>query len=192
MEKINEKIKNQLEELNVNYEEQKNTVIKHLIKIESVLSDAENEYNSARETLAELDKNKLNLLSISKSTGISRQTLYNNPILKEYIEHACDTRFGNNPEDKTKDEVIKQLQSKIESLSEIIDKLQVRDVENEILRHKNKELKNTITNLKNTAASNIAQKEEIMKELNDLKKSLPKSSSTKANKKADVISVEFN
>lgn len=191
METINEKIKNQLKELNINYEEQKSTVIKHLAKIESVLSVAENDYNSARATLVELNKNRLNLLSISKATGISRQTLYNNPILKEYIEYSCNTRFGDNSKSEAKDEVIKQLQSKIAQLSETIDKLQVRDVENEILRHKNKELKKTITNLKTTAASNIAQKEAIIKELNDLKESLPKSSSTKANKKADIISVEF-
>ena len=134
----------------------------------------------------ELHKNRPNLLSISKDTGISRQTLYNNPVLKEYIEHTCSTIFEN-----PKDEVIKQLQAKIDNLSQTVSKLQERDVQNEILHLENEKLRTIITNLERNELAIRTQKEEAIKRLRELQKALPKSTLEETKKSSDVISVDF-
>ena len=157
-----------------------------MVKIETVFSKIEDNKNSAEAILVELHKNKPTLLSISKDTGISRQTLYNNPVLKEYIEHSCSTIF-----EDPKDEVIKQLQDKIDNLLKTINKLQERDVQNEILHLENEKLRTIITNLERNELAIRTQKEEATKRLRELQKSLPKSTSEVSKRKSDIISIDF-
>jgi len=127
MDKITNNIENTLNKLEVDSSLVDPKLIKHLQKIELVL---ENIFAKQENFLAEIKTNKPSLLKISANANIARQTLYNNPILKAYIEFRVEEYNVNDIGNKNQ-----ILRDKIKELNNIIEKMQVRDVNVELLKH---------------------------------------------------------
>lgn len=185
MGKLDEKIKYRLYKINVNYDELKPTIKKYLDKIEFFITDIEIRKNNLETELRDLTKNKPNLLSVSNGAKISRQTLYNNEILKNYIETASDDIFVANPNEK----IIEDLQKKVASLNTIIEKLQIRDFESQILIQENQKLRELLSNSQTNTELLRSQKEEAQKRLRELEKTSSSFNKNKTN--SEVINIAF-
>ena len=142
MDKINETIKEKLLLLEVNINKLTKKQLDYLIKIEELISD-----NMEKQ---EIVLNKLKSLgfsinSISDITGISRQTFYNNPILKKYIELSI--------EEFNKENIYSKIKELKESMNEILEentKMKYRDLRVELLKHDLRNGRKRVLNLINS------------------------------------------
>ena len=100
----------------------------YLSKIQDV-ADEINEQRSA--ALEQLRRSKITALTISKRTGIARQTLYNNPVLKLYIDSLIQDF-----KEITASEEIAKLKIQLMEKDEIIQKMVGRDAELIVCREK--------------------------------------------------------
>ncbi len=100
----------------------------YLSKIQDV-ADEINEQRSA--ALEQLRRSKITALTISKRTGIARQTLYNNPVLKLYIDSLIQDF-----KETTASEEIAKLKIQLMEKDEIIQKMVGRDAELVVCREK--------------------------------------------------------
>ena len=81
---IESKVKELTLDLDINYNSLNTKTKKHLINIEHSISNRETKYLELKN---KLQGNKITLTSISEDAGIkSRQTIYNNPELKAYVD----------------------------------------------------------------------------------------------------------
>ena len=93
MDKIRDNIKNKLTLLNIDINKIPKKQLEYLIKIETLLIEQTTRQEFA---LSELKELGFSINSVSDITGISRQTFYNNPILKQYVEYSINLFNENN------------------------------------------------------------------------------------------------
>lgn len=128
-----DKINNRLIEINQDpFDKQKPKIQEYLLKIEKAIQDSEENKENAIKVLKD---NKLSIVGIVKTIGISRQTVYNNKeVLEEYISHAINKQDESDYNSKEK-----IYQEKIKQLEEEIRLLNIRDVTLEYLKLELKE-----------------------------------------------------
>lgn len=129
-------IKEKLEYLNEDYNTLSDRVIKYLITIETIINDKKTISEDAISTIKE---NKINLNTISTVMGISRTTLYNNKVLKKYINYSIDMENENNPYC-----MIEKLKSSKKELENQIFDMVDRDINIEFMNQEIIQLKNEI------------------------------------------------
>ncbi len=105
----------------------------YLIKIETVILKIFELEQEARDMIS---KNTVSIKGVSKKTKIARQTLYNNPMLKEYINYRAEAfaKIDASRKDSAMYDKIKQLKEEITILHK-------RDVELEEAKRQIKDLK---------------------------------------------------
>lgn len=116
---LEESIKGKLLRIGVNFDSLQDKDKEYLLAIENAISDS---ILLEKELRDNLRKNKISLIDISSRTNISRQTLYNNPLLKKYIKL--------NEKDFEKVDIIAReyrYQEEIRKLNEIINTMVIRD-----------------------------------------------------------------
>ena len=126
----------------------------YLITIETSITEIFDLEQQAREMIS---KNTVSVKGVSAKTNIARQTIYNNPILKQYINYRSETftKIDASRKDTLKDEEIKSLKEEVTALHK-------RDVELEEAKRHIKELKKQLKEkdevidlLKRTSGGNI-------------------------------------
>lgn len=157
-------VKNRLYEMGINVDTLKSTSLKHLIKIEDVISE---KLENQSKMLESFKENKVSVLSISEESKIARQTFYNNPILKEYITYVLDNSDLVDPYKK-----IDALNAKLSELQEMVTQMQIRDVNLEILYQEKENLKDELNQKKKEITQLRKQNQEISARITDYKKQL--------------------
>lgn len=126
----------------------------YLMIIETVITETFELEQKAKEMIS---KNVVSVKGISKKTDIARQTLYNNSMLKEYINYRSMAfeKIDASKNDTAKDDEIKRLKEEITALH-------IRDVELEeakrVIKELRKELKDrdeAIKALKQSSNNNL-------------------------------------
>lgn len=181
MDKINETIKKKLLLLEIDIDKLTQKQLDYLTKIEGIISD-----NMEKQEIAlnELKSLGFSINSISDTTGISRQTFYNNPMLKKYIEFSIEEFNKENTYSK-----IKELK---ESMSEILEentKMKYRDLSIELLKH---DLEDTKTALKqkDREIAQLKQKNiQLSNKMNELRKEM--ANQKEEHKTAKIIDYDF-
>jgi hypothetical protein len=162
---VEDKISILLDELGIDYNSLKSKEKKHLINIENSLTNTEEKYISLIQSLKD---NKPSISSVAEGACISsRQTIYNNPILKTYITTRVNQVTGNDPFYE-----IERLKNKIQELNEQINLMMNRDIDTEILRHEVKNLKKQIKDRDNSIILLEEQSKEMNCEIVSLKKEM--------------------
>jgi len=143
-------IRKSLKKLNYDYEKQLEKDKAYLLQVETVIQNIFDRELKAKDLLT---KNNVSIKNISEKTGIARQTLYNNPILIEYINvrnqdfKPIDISVSNN----NNEEEIKILKKELAAMH-------TRDCEIEELKIQIKELREKITVKDRTIKSLYQQK----------------------------------
>lgn len=179
--KIEEQLKLICNELGIHYNNLKPKTKKHLLNIETAIVRRESKYN---ELLNELKENKVTLTSISHDTKISRQTLYNNQELRDYINFRALQLDELNPYHQ-----MYELKDKINKLNEKLELMVNRDIDTEILRNQNETLLEQIKNRDNTINRMTKQNTEIERKLIELRRGTVNSNSNKTTTKTKVITL---
>lgn len=112
--------------------------------------DTEKKVNAAINKL-KLSNKKITFKAVSKESGISATTLYNNAVLKERIKSLRDFRTVENDSVKgiTKDnDVIRTLRNENKKLKEEKQMLVLQLLELEQLKHENERLKKLLSPIK--------------------------------------------
>lgn len=130
---IIETIKNTTKKLGYDYEELSEKDKEYLNVIEEAITETFELEEQARKMLS---RNTVSVKGVSKKTDIARQTLYNNPMLKEYINFRSTTFIKS---DASRRESMKD--AEIQTLKEEVEVLHKRDVELEETKRQVKELK---------------------------------------------------
>ena len=113
--------------------------------------------NKAIDKLKRSKTKTINFKTVAEEAGVSKATLYNNPILKERIlslraikKGVPDGNIVATPKDKikAKDDKIKQLYEEIKKLKEDKEKLIIQLVEMEELKDENKRLRENLDKIK--------------------------------------------
>lgn len=134
--------------------------IKRLYEIEKFLYNMEVDAKEIEEKLKGLKPNITNITS-SKDVSITRKTVYNNNLLKEYIEHSIED-FP----DYTKEIEMKKIKDKYSELTELYNKVIDNIIDNYNRNEEIEELKNQIkilTNENSTLRDIITEKEQKAK-----------------------------
>ncbi|SCP98766.1 hypothetical protein [Anaerobium acetethylicum] len=113
---------------------------KHLFKIEVELSRRLSEQETA---LTWLKNTKINIASVSDMIDVSRKTIYNNEVLKDYIEHVEDVYNSNSPLIE-----ITELREQLDEAVTNIKKMVHRDILLEDLKNEVDELRKEIISYK--------------------------------------------
>lgn len=170
-ESIEAKVIASLNNLSIDYNKLKPKEKKHLINIENTLTNTEALYLQLVQSLKD---NKPSISSVSEGAGISsRQTIYNNPVLKNYITSRIDEITKLDPTNE-----IEYLKNKIQDLNTKLSLMVDRDIDTEILRHNVKHLKEQLKNRENSITSLEEQSKEMNSEISSLKRELKSSSSS--------------
>jgi len=129
-------ISEELESIGHNFEEQKK-------RTQSYLYDIYNYKNiiiqEIKESSEKLGKQYFSISDVAEKIDCSRTTIYQNVILKEYIESINTELEAQNPYEQ-----IQNLKEEISYLNKIIDKMKVRDTEILLLKKENKDLREQI------------------------------------------------
>lgn len=173
MDKIEDLVEQRLKEMNVPATTLKPTTLKHLIKIEELIST---NLDYKKELLQKFKEKKITILSVSEESKISRQTFYNNPILKEYIQFALDTTDLLDPYKKNE-----ELSLIISELQEVVLNMQIRDIDFELLTNQVNKLKKELKEKKNDVTKLKKQKKELSDKLLAIKHDKVIISSNKSN-----------
>lgn len=118
------------------YEIQKKSSQKRLLEIEKLITQKD---QNRDEAIAKLKKSAYTIKSISDDLGCSRTTLYNDALLKSYIEFSSIQSDAGNPVkqvDAIKDDM-SELRSQVSlmqtrDVNELRLKLQIKDLENKL------------------------------------------------------------
>lgn len=110
-----------------------------------------------------LQKNSINVSTISVDTGISRKTFYNNEILRLYVEYYAEKVCTDDQASKTVE--IESLKQKNEDLSQQVRKFVMRDIDTENLRQENFSLTLEVERLNRRIKSLESQYEQAQIEL---------------------------
>lgn len=187
-ETIEAKVITSLSELSIDYNKLKPKEKKHLINIENVLTNTEALY---LQLIQSLKNNKPSISSVSEGAGISsRQTIYNNPVLKDYITSRIDEITKLDPTNE-----IEHLKDKIQDLKTKLNLMIDRDIDTEILRHNVKHLKKQLKDRENSIISLEEQSKEMNSEISSLKRELKSSSSSmdkSKTKNSSILTFEKN
>lgn len=132
---IKEMVKATLAELGVEYDSQKSNTLAQLFRLEEAIA-------CEIRLRKEADSHNLSVLSLSKLSGISRQTFYNKQILVDYID-----RRKRNSGICAQEETETKLKSELEEAKSVIEKLMSRDGEIVLLKIENDRLKKRISSL---------------------------------------------
>ncbi len=151
---IIETIKNNARKLGYDFDKLSDKDKQYLITIETAITETFELERQARDMIS---RNTVSVKGVSAKTKIARQTLYNNQMLKEYINLRSEafTKIDVSKKDTAKDNEIKQLRNEITALHK-------RDVELEEAKRQIKELKkqlkekdDVITNLRQSNRGSI-------------------------------------
>lgn len=117
--KLEESIKVKLLKLGITFDSLQDKDKAYLLAIENAILDS---FQIEKQLRNNLKKNKISLIDISTRTNISRQTLYNNPLLEKYINL-------NEKEFERIDIIAKEYryQEEIRKLNKIIETMIIRD-----------------------------------------------------------------
>jgi len=177
---IESKVKELTLDLDINYNSLNTKTKKHLINIEHSISNRESKYLELKN---KLQGNKITLTSISEDAGIkSRQTIYNNPELKAYVDARMRQANELNPY-----HLIDDLRAKIADIQEMYDKMVERDIDTEILRYEVSKLKNDILNRDEEILRMQDQTDELKSRIKELKKTTSNSNSKATTSNANVV-----
>lgn len=179
---IEEQLKLICNELEINFDNLKPKIQKHLLNIETAITNRELKYN---ELLHELKDNKVTLSSISSDTKISRQTLYNNKELKTYINFRTLLVDEFNPYHR-----IDQLKDEINKLNEKLELMINRDIDTEILRNENEILLEQIKNRDATLNRIKEQNLEMERKVVELERCAINTNSNKRTTKSKVLTLD--
>lgn len=183
MDKIRDNIKNKLTLLNIDINKIPKKQLEYLIKIETLLIEQTRRQEFA---LSELKELGFSINSVSDSTGISRQTFYNNPILKQYVEYSINLFNENNVYFK-----IKELK---ESLADVLDentKMKYRDLNFELLKHDLEDIQ-ILLKQKDKEISQLRKKNiDLNKKINSLKNEIVSLKNSKKESTGEVIDYPF-
>jgi hypothetical protein len=156
MDKLNENISLTLEKINVSIELIEPKVREHLYKIETTISE---KFTMQEDIINQLKKSRPSINNIATESKIARQTIYNNELLKDYIEIRIETYNSIDPLKKNE-----KLLQRISELDSKIKKMMERDVQIEIMRRKVSLIENELKLLKK-------EKVELQERYNNLKQS---------------------
>lgn len=146
MAKFDENIEFMINKIGASKDEIPDFIYEYIIKIEQLATEIEECQNKAVE---QFKKNKFNATFVSKQINCSRTTLYNNEILKEYIDKREAELNKNNPFIK-----INELREAIVEMENEIDLLEKRDIEIEMLSAQNEMLAQELRTL-NSQVDNL-------------------------------------
>ncbi len=146
-----------LSQLNTDFDTQSTATKKELLKIDTTIQEMISDYKSGKVLVKQ---NIINISNVSKKSGISRKTFYNNDILNKYIE--IESVLTN---DKTPD-------------SEVVEKLKIKNTE---LRKRIEDiLANSVIDAENIKCENdslMEALESMQKQYNTLKEEYDRLSS---------------
>lgn len=167
---VEKKISDFLDKSSINYNSLKTREKQYLINIENALIKTEQTYS---ELIKSLKDNTPTLSSIAEDAGIaSRQTVYNNPILKNYITD----RIKHFSKQSILHEV-DYLRDKVQELTRKVEVMMDRDINEEILKYKVKRLKDEIKAREKSILTLEEQSNNKKIELDSLKKQIKEISS---------------
>lgn len=135
-------VKQKLEDYGIATHGCKPGLMKHLIKIEMVLSSLNEQFEKADRDMKD---SRPNMKKISRMSGVSRQTFYNNPILSSYVECSIKERKRNDPY-----ETIAQLKADLEAQKAKIQQMVDRDADLSMYRAMAEELEEEVMSLRMT------------------------------------------
>lgn len=134
--------------------------VKQLKQIDDAIQIKIEERRKAEEVIR---NQRINVLSISEATNISRKTFYNNELLRLYVEHRASETYGARNDNK---EEIAAMKSKLSDLERTIHCFVIRDIETENLR---KELAATQAELARFVSENKDLKQKYSELLSEKK-----------------------
>ena len=130
-------IKSNLERLGESYDSLKPYMIRHLESIERLIQDKSSSRDAAINIIKSTD---FSLSAISKELNMSRTTLYNHEqLLKRYIEQSVEISRSSDPYI-----LISELKDEKSQLQTEIGLLMRRDLDMELLKQQNKQLKSEL------------------------------------------------
>ncbi|MEQ2528918.1 hypothetical protein WMO40_19790 [Bacillaceae bacterium CLA-AA-H227] len=133
---ILEIVKERLAQISHNYESLTTSQKKHLLRIEPEISRRLTEQKQA---LNIMKGNKINIASITSAVSITRKTVYNNDVLKHYIEYAGKLYDAGYPTDG-----LSELKKQLSESKDLIDKMVRRDANIENLKSEIVELQKEV------------------------------------------------
>ena len=142
---VEETIMQKLEDYGIADHGYKPGLMKHLIKIETALSELDEQFTKADQ---ELKESRPNVKKVSKMSGVSRQTFYNNPLLGEYVECAAAEQAQKDPYS-----AIDRLKVELEEHKSKVQKMIDRDADIALYIAKNAELEDEVRSLQATIKS---------------------------------------
>lgn len=140
MVKLDENIILTLEKMKVSIELIEPKVKEYLNKVEKIISE---KFSLQEEIKTQMKKNRPSINNIATESKIARQTIYNNEVLKNYIEIRIDQYNQDDPVKRNE-----KLSEKISELESIIKKMMERDVSVELMRRKVSLVENELKLLK--------------------------------------------
>ena len=159
-------IKHKLEEMDENYDSLSPKIKGYLDGIEAFL---QGKHSAQAQALVDLKAAEYSLSEVTKAIGCARGTLYNNPILKAYIEYSIELDNKNNPY-----KVADDLRASRQKLQEQVHLMEVRDVQTEQLKAENAQLMRTLAEKEKEIERLQNRVHELSGELHQLKSSTPK------------------
>src|SRR5699024_439020 len=140
MVKLDENIILTLEKMKVSIELIEPKVKEYLNKVEKTISER---FSLQEEIKTQMKKNRPSINNIATESKIARQTIYNNEVLKNYIEIRIDQYNQDDPVKRNE-----KLTEKISEIDSIIKKMMERDVSIELMRRKVSLVENELKLLK--------------------------------------------
>lgn len=131
-EKIIETIRVNAEKIGISFDELSDKDKEYLITIETAITESFELEKRAKEMIS---RNTVSVKGISKKTNLARQTIYNNPMLKEYINNRSEAfeKVDISRKSNGKDEEIRRLREEVKALHQ-------RDIELEEAKRTIKQL----------------------------------------------------
>lgn len=152
---------------NENIETLHKSKLEQFKKIDDAIQTRLKEINKAQEVL---QNNRINLSTIANDAKIARKTLYNNELLRLYIEQYST-------KEKTEQNDYQSLRTTCQEQKEQIRKFLQRDIEIQNLIYENQQLQKEIQLLSKQNRSLEEQCEKNIQRINDLEKKIPNGAS---------------
>ncbi|MCM3359532.1 hypothetical protein [Psychrobacillus sp. MER TA 171] len=117
-----------IEKMGIKFDLIEPKILEHLKKVEQVISE---KFSIQEDIQNNIKNNRLSINNIASDSNIARQTIYNNELLKSYIEIRINSYNQFDP-GKKNDKLLEQ----ISVLEKMIKKMTERDVQLELTRRK--------------------------------------------------------
>lgn len=161
-----EVVKNNLGEMNEDYDIQKPNIQNYLISIEEYVINLNEKKENAVNVLK---SNSLTVKAVAQLLKKSRTVIYNHPILMKYIDNASKRVAHGNPFRE-----IEELKKYNSLLQDRIDKMEIRDINIEAIKMENKILKSKLRETKKELKQYQEKTVKMEYETRRLKKELKK------------------